>query len=171
MSPLFVVVKRTGCFAISDPPTVRVVYATSAAPGISVTQAPFAYHLGVRLGLWRACLVILTYDFFLVSSSSCDVTCHLISPWLKFLLATRGLVRWPQHVRDGVGESDDCCLVYLNNNRMIIDIALRSGTPYPRLASPEYPETRQVVICPMRHRRGLLMFNWFWSQGYWSTSS
>ena len=51
VSLLFVVVKRTGCFAISDQPTVGVVPAAGAVPRIGAIQLPFAYHLAVRLGL------------------------------------------------------------------------------------------------------------------------
>ncbi|KAF8261476.1 hypothetical protein EI94DRAFT_1745952, partial [Lactarius quietus] len=40
LSLLYILVKRTGCFAISDQPTV-------SADGTSIAQAPFGYHLGV----------------------------------------------------------------------------------------------------------------------------
>ncbi|KAH8994370.1 hypothetical protein EDB86DRAFT_3102983 [Lactarius hatsudake] len=53
--------------------------------------------------------------------------CHLLSPSLTLLLGTHVLVRWPQHVRD--------------------DLALLSRASYPRPACPEYPETRQAMIC------------------------
>ena len=61
MSLLFLAVERTGCFAITD--QLTVAQAASAAQGASTGRVPFAYHLGVRLGLWRACLIILTQDF------------------------------------------------------------------------------------------------------------
>ncbi|KAI9452795.1 hypothetical protein BJY52DRAFT_1402348 [Lactarius psammicola] len=50
LSLLFLVVKRTSCFAISDQQTFGLAPVAGAAP---VVPMPFAYHLGVRLGLWR----------------------------------------------------------------------------------------------------------------------
>jgi len=60
VAPLFLITKRNACFAISDELTFTVL---PAASGVLV---PIAYHVGVRLGLWRACLVILTRDLFLL---------------------------------------------------------------------------------------------------------
>ncbi|KAH8990061.1 hypothetical protein EDB92DRAFT_800304 [Lactarius akahatsu] len=50
LSPLFLFVERTGCFGITDLPTIKIVQVASGTPGISSVQPPFAYHLGVRLG-------------------------------------------------------------------------------------------------------------------------
>ncbi|KAI9452767.1 hypothetical protein BJY52DRAFT_1418558 [Lactarius psammicola] len=47
LSPLFGLLKRSGCFAITDPPTIMVEQVAGAVPGISAVEAPFAYHLGL----------------------------------------------------------------------------------------------------------------------------
>ena len=60
MSLLFIIAKHSGCFAISDQQTFGVAQGTSAVQGVSAVHVPIAYHMGVRLGLWRACLIILT---------------------------------------------------------------------------------------------------------------
>ncbi len=70
MSLLFILLKRTGCFAVSDQPTLGVVQKGS------VVRVPFTYHLGVRLELWRACLIILTYDLF-IFAQMISVRCHV----------------------------------------------------------------------------------------------
>ncbi|KAH9054025.1 hypothetical protein EDB83DRAFT_1155757 [Lactarius deliciosus] len=51
LSPLFLVVERTGCFGITDPPTINIVQVASGIPGISSIQAPFSYHLGLVFAL------------------------------------------------------------------------------------------------------------------------
>jgi len=63
---LFLIAKRGGCFAISDQPTIDEVQAASALQGVSAVPVLIAYHMGVRLGLWRACLIMLIPDFFLL---------------------------------------------------------------------------------------------------------
>jgi hypothetical protein len=66
------IVGRAGCFAISDQPTLDEATIAKIANGIAV-QAHFAYHIGVRIELWRDCLAILI--FFSVKMIS--VRCHL----------------------------------------------------------------------------------------------
>jgi hypothetical protein len=51
-------IERTGCFAISDMPTIDIVPSANDPHGVGVVQVPLAYHLGVRLGL---CLTYLLY--------------------------------------------------------------------------------------------------------------
>lgn len=64
MSLVFVLVKQGGCFAISDQLTSSVVLAASAVQGVTDVHLPIAYHLGVRLGFWGACMIVLTPVFF-----------------------------------------------------------------------------------------------------------
>jgi hypothetical protein len=61
---MFLISNRGGCFAISDQPNLDEETIAKLANGFTGVQGHFAYHVGVRLELWRACLVILT--FFLV---------------------------------------------------------------------------------------------------------
>ncbi|KAH8998621.1 hypothetical protein EDB92DRAFT_1191072 [Lactarius akahatsu] len=49
VSLLFVLVKHTGCFAISDQPTFSVLPGAGAVQEISTVRVLFAYHLAVRL--------------------------------------------------------------------------------------------------------------------------
>ena len=64
MSFVFLLVKRSGCFAISDQPTLNEATLARVVQGFPAMEGHFAYHIGVRLELWRACLVILTYFLF-----------------------------------------------------------------------------------------------------------
>ncbi len=62
MPLLFLVVPRSGCFAISDQPTVSAVQAIGLSQplkGFSIT----AYHLGVSRTLAHV-LIIFTHDVF-----------------------------------------------------------------------------------------------------------
>ena len=61
MSYLFLISSRGGCFAISDQPTLDEATMARVMKGLTETQAHFAYHVGVRLEFWRACLVILMF--------------------------------------------------------------------------------------------------------------
>lgn len=44
-------IERTGCFAISDLPTLDLAPTSNDGHGVGVIQIPLAYHMGVRLGL------------------------------------------------------------------------------------------------------------------------
>ena len=63
---MFLVINRTGCFAISDQPT-RVVPGAGATQGVEGGLPGTLLYMGVRLGQWHACPVILTQDSFLHS--------------------------------------------------------------------------------------------------------
>ena len=77
VSLVFVLVKQGGCFAISDQLTSSVVLAASAVQGVTDVHLPIAYHFGVRLGFWRACLIVLTPVFFFCFAQLISVRCHL----------------------------------------------------------------------------------------------
>ncbi|KAI9452773.1 hypothetical protein BJY52DRAFT_895754 [Lactarius psammicola] len=47
LSPVFVVTKRSGCFAISDQPTFDAVLAADAVQRVSAVNVPNAYHIGI----------------------------------------------------------------------------------------------------------------------------
>ena len=64
MSFVFFIAKRSGCFAISDQPTLNEATLARLTHGHTVVQGHFAYHIGVRLETWRIYLVILTYILF-----------------------------------------------------------------------------------------------------------
>ena len=51
MSPLFVLVNPSGCFAVSDPPSPSelLAAAASALDGVDAIRVPIGYHMGVRL--------------------------------------------------------------------------------------------------------------------------
>ncbi|KAH9168475.1 hypothetical protein EDB89DRAFT_1585195 [Lactarius sanguifluus] len=51
LSPLFLFVERTGCFGITDLPTIKIVQVANGTPGISSVLPPFAYHLGIVFAL------------------------------------------------------------------------------------------------------------------------
>lgn len=53
-------IERTGCFAISDLPTLDIVPSPDEVETVSAVQVPLAYHMGVRLGLWLVHPIILT---------------------------------------------------------------------------------------------------------------
>jgi hypothetical protein len=55
VSLLFIVVDRSGCFAVSDQPTISEILAsaTEAIQDVNKFQVPVSYHMGVRL---RLCL-------------------------------------------------------------------------------------------------------------------
>lgn len=59
--PLLFIIEPTGCFAISDLPTLDLAPAANEGQVVGVVQIPLAYHLGVRLGLWLAYPIILIY--------------------------------------------------------------------------------------------------------------
>ena len=56
MIPIFLVVDRTGCFAVSDQPT-RVVPAVGVNQDNEVKFPGAFFHIGVSLGLWCAFLI------------------------------------------------------------------------------------------------------------------
>ncbi|KAI9452769.1 hypothetical protein BJY52DRAFT_1418559 [Lactarius psammicola] len=47
LSPMFIIAKRSGCFAVSNQPTFGVVSGANAVPGVSKVHVPVAHHLGV----------------------------------------------------------------------------------------------------------------------------
>ena len=100
--------ERYGCFALSDQPT-SIPVPVPDAQGNIVVQEHFPYHLGVRVELWRGCLVILTRDFFFGSDALCTVllVVYYFLGRTKLLLDTCDLFRLPQHVYRSSGESDD----------------------------------------------------------------
>ena len=55
MIPIFLVVNRTGCFAVSDQPT-RVVPVAGVTQESEVKLPGAFFHVGVSLELWRAFL-------------------------------------------------------------------------------------------------------------------
>ena len=55
VSLLFISGHRSGCFAVSDQPSLSQLQASLLGGGGPIKLAsPIAYHIGVRLGLWLA---------------------------------------------------------------------------------------------------------------------
>ena len=87
VSPLFLAVNRSACFAVSDEPTISEILASAvgALEGTIEVQVPIAYHMGVRLRLRFGVLVwpVLIQEIYFISWFLYDVTCCLLSPWPK----------------------------------------------------------------------------------------
>ncbi|KAH9022330.1 hypothetical protein EDB85DRAFT_1996429 [Lactarius pseudohatsudake] len=86
LSPLFLVVERTSCLGITDPQTFKIVQVASGIPGISSVQAPFAYHLGVRLGHSRAFLWLYSHKFFFLCQLHCFRQRRTLGPLSQSIL-------------------------------------------------------------------------------------
>jgi hypothetical protein len=74
---LFLIVNRSGCFAVSDQPTISELLdsAIDTLDGTIKVQVPISYHVGVRLQLCLcACLTADTRDVF---SQLISVRCPL----------------------------------------------------------------------------------------------